>query len=148
MAAAAIPYFDSSYFFHQLARVQGGVLVLDYDAAAGCFNGPQRFPFPTLHELLDAILHTTRTRLVLISKHSGQELASRLGLRPNPEIRETLNQNTLAQFGDAGPLVYVTALGARVLPQFFLEGQSWMGAPEDLVQFLVDWLRACGGEAC
>lgn len=197
MAAIAIPQLPRcSYFFQQLARAGQGVLVIDYDSAVVRF-GPLRewrFPCPTIHEILDSILSTTRTRVVIVSKRRTRELERVLGasadrvdqwanlqlITLNGTYHQCTPQSLLANLAALGPLAYLAgpdgheqasalrgdaplenllkecwknslheAQSAPVQPLFFLdETKSWIGEPEDVVQFLIDWLRACGGELC
>ncbi|MFB3917827.1 MAG: hypothetical protein ACE14M_13930 [Terriglobales bacterium] len=197
MAAIAVsPLPDCSYFFRQLAQAEQGVLVLDYDSAVARF-GPfrqWRFPGPTVYEVLDSILSTTRTRVVIVSKRRSGELQRVLGSVADPgnwhsgnlqlitlngTYHKSTPQSLLANLCPLGPLAYLGThqepkpapasrndapleelkrellnslrkeTPASVQPRFFLgDAQSWLGEPEDLVQFLIDWLRACGGELC
>jgi hypothetical protein len=176
MAAIALPRPDCSYFFRQLARAQRGVLVLDYDSAIARFGRlrPDRFPYPTVYDVLDSILSTTRTRVVIVSRRHMRDLLRVLGVVADRSIwyaenlqLVTLNNSfhsctphsLLSNLAALGPLAYVADSTAEprdcgpdctsVQPYFMLgEKTKWLGGAEGLIQFLIDWLRACGGEVC
>lgn len=88
MAASALLQPDSSYFFHQLTRVRRGVLVLDFsDCIASLCVARDRYYFcPSLVEILDSILTTTCTRVILFSTQPILDLVRGLGLQRHPEI--------------------------------------------------------------
>jgi len=64
------------------------VLLLDYDGtiAPSSAQRHRAFPYPTIPELLDCIMSTCRTRVLLISGRSAREIPPLLGLNPHPEI--------------------------------------------------------------
>jgi trehalose 6-phosphate phosphatase len=75
-------------FFEKLSRASERVLLLDYDGTIAPFS-PERhraFPYPTIPELLDSIMSTCRTRVMLISGRSAKDIPPLLGLQPAPEI--------------------------------------------------------------
>jgi len=78
----------SDLFFDQLCRARERVLLLDYDGTVAPFSVPRNraFPYPTIPELLDCIMSTCRTRVLLISGRSAREIPPLLGLNPHPEI--------------------------------------------------------------
>lgn len=75
-------------FFEQLSRARKGVLLMDYDGTIAPFSVHRNcaFPYPTVPELLDCIMSTCCTRLVLISGRPAREIPPLLGLDPHPEI--------------------------------------------------------------
>ncbi len=178
MAASAVPQPDSSYFFQQLARVRHGVLVLDYDdkIASLCRSRDERYFRPTLIEILDSILTTTCTRVILLSTQRIFDFLRTLGLQRHPEIwqpqrpsahsmangrsERNLRTTDLVQLGGEAPIAWLmtcpveriplqSAWGMLVRPEFYTERTGIVvGAPESLLQFLVDWLRSCGREVC
>jgi hypothetical protein len=179
MAASAVLQPDSSYFFQQLARVRHGVLVLDYDdrIASLCLSRDQRYFRPTLLEILDSILTTTCTRVILLSTQRLFDFLRTLGLQRHPEIWEPQRLSArgmtnhrsarnprppnVVQLGGEAPIAWLmkcpgdrnhtpqSAWGMLVRPEFYTERTGVVvGAPESLLQFLIDWLRTCGGEVC
>lgn len=78
-------------FFAQLSGASRRVLLLDYDGTLAPFS-PDRtraYPYPAIPELLDCIVTTCRTRLVLISGRAAREIPPLLGLNLHPEILGT-----------------------------------------------------------
>lgn len=75
-------------FFDQLCRTRDRVLLLDYDGTIAPFSVQRHraFPYPTIPELLDCIVSTCRTRVLLISGRSALEIPPLFGLNPHPEI--------------------------------------------------------------
>jgi trehalose 6-phosphate phosphatase len=75
-------------FFDQLCRARDRVLLLDYDGTIAPFSAQRNraFPYPTVPELLDCIMSTCRTRVMLISGRPAREIPPLLGLNPHPEI--------------------------------------------------------------
>lgn len=87
-------------FFDRLAEARERVLLLDYDGTIAPFSVERNraFPYPTVPELLDCIISTCGTRVVLISGRAAREIPPLLGLTPHPEIwgthgRERLEAN-------------------------------------------------------
>jgi trehalose-phosphatase len=78
----------SDVFFEQLCRARNRVLLLDYDGTIAPFSvhRDRAFPYSTVPELLDCIMSTCHTRLVLISGRVAREIPPLLGLNPHPEI--------------------------------------------------------------
>jgi trehalose-phosphatase len=88
-AVAAKPDSDLlGEFFEQLCLARNRVLLLDYDGTIAPFSVQRNraFPYPTISELLDCIVSTCRTRVVLISGRAAREIPPLLGLTPHPEI--------------------------------------------------------------
>lgn len=75
-------------FLEQLCRAQDRVLLLDYDGTIAPFSAQRNraYPYPTIPELLDCIMSTCRTSVVLISGRAAREIPPLLGLNPHPEI--------------------------------------------------------------
>lgn len=94
MSTAAAPRTDvfrrtpSDLFFDELCGARSRVLLLDYDGTIAPFsvNRHQAFPYPTVPELIDSIMSTCRTSVVLISGRAAREIPPLLGLNPHPEI--------------------------------------------------------------
>ena len=78
----------SDLFFEQLSGARSRVLLLDYDGTIAPFSVQRNraFPYPTVPELLDCIMSTCRTRLVLITGRAAREIPPLLGLDPHPEV--------------------------------------------------------------
>jgi trehalose 6-phosphate phosphatase len=79
---------DVSPFFDQLRTATERLLLLDYDGTIAPFSTDRKraLPYPSVAELLESIRCTCRTRVVLISGRSADEIPSLLGLACHPEI--------------------------------------------------------------
>src|SRR5919204_4474017 len=77
-----------SFFFQRLSVAGERLLILDYDGTVAPFSIDRRraLPYPTVPELLDCIMSTCRTRVVLVSGRSAAEIPGLLGIKPHPEI--------------------------------------------------------------
>lgn len=154
---------DNARFFRDLAQAKRRVLVVDYDNvnAPGGSAGRSAIPCPTVPELLDCIMTTGRTRVVLITESQRAELA-RPAAGPAPDVWGTAGSAgsdvmlpaMLSKLGDDTAVAYlshrdrpVNALPPTVSEQR-AEAPSGAGCRQAFVQFLVDWLRVCGGEFC
>ncbi len=80
--------FDRSLFFRNLADASQRVLLANYDGILAPLTVERQhaFPYPTVPELLDSLMTTCYTRVVLLTSRSAHELAFMLGLDPSPEI--------------------------------------------------------------
>jgi hypothetical protein len=158
MATLSLPAIESSYFFEILSRRHRGVLVIDYDSTIARL-GPADcvFPYPTVHELIDCILASTGTRVLLATQRPAQELRPFFA-SPGPEIctpqaaqaMEKISENYLLAYlrGDEGTAKPAYSSRLRIRPRYQVDGEEQAAAPEELVQFLTEWLRACTGEVC
>ncbi len=101
MRAAPSARSASDLFFDRLGRARERVLLLDYDGTIAPFavQRHQAFPYPTVPELLDCIMSTCRTRVVLISGRAAREIPPLLGLNPHPEIWGTYGTERLQTNG-------------------------------------------------
>ena len=150
---------DNAPFFEELAQAKRRVLVVDYDSViAPCSAAPSGVPYPTVAELLDCIMITSRTRVVVITGGEAAELASPLS-GPAFDVGESeASRGSDAMFPamPAGEDTAVAFLSDRdrlfpALPAAACVGGSAAenaACRQDFVQFLVDWLRVCGGEIC
>jgi trehalose 6-phosphate phosphatase len=88
MRTAVVARNPSDVFVDQLCRARDRVLLLDYDGTIAPFSAQRNraFPYPTVPELLDCIMSTCHTRVLLISGRSAREIPPLLGLNPHPEI--------------------------------------------------------------
>jgi trehalose 6-phosphate phosphatase len=75
-------------FFHTLASAGQSVLLLDYDGTLAPFrlDRYQAVPYHGVTAILQAIVDTGRTRLVMITGRRASELMPLLKLSPSPEI--------------------------------------------------------------
>ena len=151
---------DNAPFFQELAQAKRRVLVVDYDSViAPCSAAPSGVPYPTVAELLDCIMITSRTRVVVITGGEAAELASPLS-GPAFDVGESeASRGPDAMFPamPAGEDTAVAFLSDRdrlfpALPEAACVGGGSSAenaaGRQDFVQFLVDWLRVCGGEIC
>jgi hypothetical protein len=159
MATLPRPILETTYFLQQLTHARRSVLMLDFESTiARLAETDARFPYPTVNDLLDCIAMTTATRVVVASRLPTHELRR----YPVPAGAE-LWKRPLTAAGDLKfdlPAAYltgapgtVTPVGGRmrlwVRPEYHLgRGKRVLGPAEELVQFLIDWLRACAGEVC
>jgi len=86
--ATAVLKSELFLFFEQLAGAREHALLLDYDGTIAPFraNRHQAFPYAEVPELLDSIMSTCGTRVVLISGRRAAEIGPLLGPIPQPEI--------------------------------------------------------------
>jgi trehalose-phosphatase len=75
-------------FWAQLKQAPQRILLLDYDGTLAPFRKErdEAVPYPGVREELDAILGDDRTRMVIISGRSTEDLLPLLGLKRRPEI--------------------------------------------------------------
>ncbi len=88
MSTATIRINDVDVFFRHLSEATRRVLLIDYDGTIAPFqvDRTKAVPYPSIPELLDSIMATCGTRVVLVSGRSAREIPPLLGLRPHPEI--------------------------------------------------------------
>ncbi len=75
-------------FFNNLSSVQKRALILDYDGTLAPFR-PERdkaMPYPGVREILDKIISTEKTRLVIVTGRRINDLIPLLGFDVSPEI--------------------------------------------------------------
>lgn len=74
--------------FDQLANSVKSALLLDYDGTLAPFQQERdkAFPYPGVIELLDSIIESGQTHLVIISGRRARDLTELLHLKKNPEI--------------------------------------------------------------
>jgi hypothetical protein len=155
---------DNARFFQDLAQAKRRVLVLDYDNVIAPGGGARHrgIPCPTVPELLDCIMTTGRTRVVLITGSQRAGLAP-LAPGPAPDVWGTAGSAgpdvmlpaMLASLGDDTAVAYLSdrdrplnALPPTASEQRGDPASDAADCRQAFVQFLVDWLRVCGGEFC
>ena len=149
---------DNVHFFHHLAQAKRRVLLRDYDHIGSPMGGAGGIPCPTVSELLDCIM-TTGTQVVLITEKEQAEL-SQVGPGPAPDVwgitgpmsPDVMLPAMLSSLGDDAAIAYLSDRDWALSP--FPPAASDTCTDLDtrcrqaFVQFLVDWLRVCGGEFC
>ncbi len=82
------PALDLDGFFARVHAASSRVLMLDYDGTLAPFHADpaQARPYPGIPALLDAIIQTGRTRLVMVSGRWIKSLIPLLDLKTMPEI--------------------------------------------------------------
>lgn len=80
--------FGLQDFFRKVARAPQSALVLDYDGTLSHFrlNRTEAFPYSGVTALLQEIMVTGRTRVVLTTGRRAHELIPLLAISPHPEI--------------------------------------------------------------
>ncbi len=75
-------------FLEVVARAPRSVLLLDYDGTLAPFEVDRQkaVPYPGLTDLLQQIIDTGRTRVVIITGRNAREISQFLRLRPMPEV--------------------------------------------------------------
>jgi trehalose 6-phosphate phosphatase len=75
-------------FLDELAQSRRAALLLDYDGTLAPFRVDRHraFPYPGVPALLQEIINTGHTRVVLITGRPAQDIVPLLGLEPHPEI--------------------------------------------------------------
>lgn len=75
-------------FFKRLATAPHRALLLDYDGTLAPFKirRDEALPYPGVREILDAIMESGHTRLVIVSGRWTRDLIPLLGLRRLPEV--------------------------------------------------------------
>jgi len=151
---------DNAPFFQELAQAQRRVLVVDYDSVIAPCSAPSGVPYPTVTELLDCIMTTSRTRVVVITGGEAAELASPLS-ESTPDLwgseasrgPDAMFPGMLSRLEEDTAVAFLSDRDRLfpALPDGACSGGSGAenaAGRQDFVQFLVDWLRVCGGEIC
>jgi len=86
LKAEALVQIDS--LLKAVASSRQSLLMLDYDGTLAPFrkNREQAFPYAGISSVLQEILRTTNTRVVIISGRDAQEVVALLALEPRPEV--------------------------------------------------------------
>lgn len=79
---------DVQDFFRNLGQARQSALLLDYDGTLASFrqNRGDAYPYPGVADVLQEIMATGRTRVVLITGRRAPELIPLLNITPHPEI--------------------------------------------------------------
>lgn len=82
------PSLDLAAFFQRVAHAPGRLLMLDYDGTLAPFHvDPARaVPYPEVVPVLEAIVASGGTRIVVVSGRPADEVPQLLGLTQRPEI--------------------------------------------------------------
>ncbi|MFZ3213283.1 MAG: hypothetical protein WA188_17405 [Terriglobales bacterium] len=148
---------DNAPFFQELAQAKRRVLVVDYDSVIAPCSAPSGVPYPTVTELLDCIMTTSRTRVVVITAGEAAELASPLSGPASdlwesdaPRGPDAMFPGMLSRLGEDTAVAFLSDRDRLfpALPEAACGGAENPACRQDFVQFLVDWLRVCGGEIC
>jgi trehalose 6-phosphate phosphatase len=161
---------DLQDFFHEVARAPESALVLDYDGTLSHFrlNRTEAFPYSGVTPLLQEIMVTGRTRVVLITGRRADELIPLLAISPHPEIWgihglerlhndglheiEPVDQRTLDALSAADDWIDNLKLQHLAEHKPGILAVHWRGLPEDAARdvrgrVLLGWLsiadRAC-----
>jgi trehalose 6-phosphate phosphatase len=73
---------------HRVARAPQSLLMLDYDGTLAPFRKVREhaFPYPGISSVLQEIIRTGRTRVVIISGRDAQDVIPLLAIEPHPEV--------------------------------------------------------------
>lgn len=82
------PDFDLDQFFTKLAAAQHSVLMLDYDGTLAPFRVKRNeaLPYPGVVDRLEALISNPRSRLVIISGRTPEELNQLLSMNTGVEL--------------------------------------------------------------
>ena len=86
--SAIPPATPCDVYLEELSRGKERVLLLDYDGTIAPFSAERdrAHPYPSVVELLDCIMSTCHTRVVLLSGRAALEVVPLFGQIPYPEI--------------------------------------------------------------
>lgn len=118
---------DLFTFFELMKKTSNRALLLDYDGTLAPFRikRDEARPYPGVAELLDGIIETQKTRLVLISGRGLDDLIPLLGMAKLPEI-----------WGSHG--------GERLLPNGKYNRKTVPESLERNLKKVADWLKKKG----
>lgn len=87
-SSRTVNMIEVEQFINAVARSPVSALLLDYDGtlAPFCINRYRALPYPGIIDLLQEIMATGRTRVVIITGRSAREVLPLLGLDPQPEV--------------------------------------------------------------
>jgi trehalose 6-phosphate phosphatase len=111
-------------FLNRVAHSPDAVLLLDYDGTLAPFRTrrDQAYPYPGVEFLLQEIVRSCRTRVVVISGRDATEVFALLNLRPRPEVWGSHGMQRLKADGSA----CMQRLDARTLDGLS-DADRWLG---------------------
>ncbi len=79
---------DPDNFFYNLSRAKNRMLFMDYDGTLAPFQieRDKAFPYPGVRELLESIMRTACSKLIIVSGRTINDLAKVIGVEPLPEL--------------------------------------------------------------
>jgi trehalose-phosphatase len=109
-------------FFRRLRTVPERVLLLDYDGTLAPFRirTDEALPYPGVRDILDAIMESGHTRLVIVSGRWTRDLQPLLGLRRLPEMWGSHGWEQLKPDGQ-----YVVARMNETALQHLADADTW-----------------------
>lgn len=80
--------FQIATLLQGVARASQSLLMLDYDGTLAPFRKDRNhaFPYPGVSPVLEEIVRTGRTRVVIVSGRDAQDVIPLLGIEPHPEV--------------------------------------------------------------
>lgn len=125
------PALDLDVFFAYVQAAASRVLMLDYDGTLAPFHEDpaQAGPYPGIPALLDAIIQTGQTRLVIVSGRWIKNLVPLLGLKAMPEIWGSYGWERSLPDGDySSAPVQVSAFEALAIAEQWVADIERLGA--------------------
>lgn len=141
-------------FLKTVGEASRSVLLLDYDGTLAPFreNRNHAYPYPGVTPVLQEIMSSGRTRVVIISGRDASEVIPLLNIRPNPEVwgihglqrlaidgsneMQNLDERTLAGLSDAGRWLNYQDLRHTAEFKTGSIAVHWRGLSEIEVEFL------------
>lgn len=122
-----LPGFDIEDFFEKVSQANKRALLLDYDGTLAPFRieREKAFMYPDVRGVLDAIISSGNTKLVIISGRMIDDLIPLLGLKRLPEIWGSHGTEQLKTDGSYS----VTGLDENILKRF-AETDEWIKEKE------------------
>lgn len=125
------PALDLDGFFARVHAASSRVLMLDYDGTLAPFHEDpaQARPYPEIPALLDAIIQSGQTRLVMVSGRWIKNLVPLLGLKAMPEIWGSYGWERTSPNGDySSAPVQVSAFEALATAEQWVTDIERLGA--------------------
>jgi trehalose-phosphatase len=101
VSKALIENYEHLAFFKNVAKAETRVLILDYDGTVAPFSADrkQALPYPGIPQLLQSVMTSCGTRLIVVSGRAAHEVPPLLGFRPLPEIWGTHGVERISREG-------------------------------------------------
>ena len=111
-------------FLRTVGGTSASLLMLDYDGTLAPFRTErdQAFPYPGVAPLLQEIIRTGRTRVVIVSGRDASDTIPLLGIHPNPEVWGLHGRQRLMPDGTSE----MPSLDERILTAL-LDADRWLG---------------------